>query len=149
MSATAARVGAGTTLGIDPAGGSSYTLVAENVEIIPYEASRPSVKATHLTSDDDHDEFIPAGFVDSGTLSFTANYIYANLDTYDDLLLAGTIFTFQIITPDGATGAKFSGRGFFTKVRPLSDLKPDATTPMRFMAEIKITGKITRTAPVP
>jgi hypothetical protein len=149
VAVTKARIAKGTTLGIDAANGTSYTTVAELVELVPPEQTLKEVIATHLTSDNDHEEKIPGGFIDAGRIDFTCNYYSAELDIVNDIFQSRDTFTFKITVPDNiaspGTASTWTGAGFFNKVRPLSDVKPDATTPMRHMCSITISGKLTYT----
>lgn len=147
MAATKAKNARGTTLGIKRVGADPdvYTLVAELVRITLPEGTTPSLDATHLTSDDDANEFIPGAFTDYGSLDLTANYYTDTEEDMYDLLGDKEVFNWQLTIPDkkNATGtnATLTGRGFLVKHRAIDEMAPDSNAPMRMATSIKITGK--------
>lgn len=95
-----------------------------------------AIETTHLASSNAFKEFLP-GLGDGGELSFTINYIKAQMTSL--YALARTVSAFTLTLSDGST---LTGSGFFTSLglaAPEDDrITQDVT--------VKITGKPTFTA---
>lgn len=148
MAATKSRVGRGTTLGYDTSSPySTYVLCAEMVRLGGNEIDFGQVECTHLLSDDDAKEFIPAGFTDYGMFDMTGNY-YS--DEIDNLLVAAvtkTVFGWQVKIPDkknsGGADTTATFMGYIQKLKPFDEANVDGNTPLRHSMSVKITGKVT------
>jgi hypothetical protein len=148
MAATKARVGKGTTLGYDASSPySTYVLCAEMVKLAGMDMDFGSVEATHLSSDDDAKEFIPAGFTDYGEVSLDANYYSDEIETLLGVAVAKAVISWQITIPDkkNGTGANTTATfmGFVTKLKPFDSAETDGNSPLRHSMAVKITGKVT------
>ena len=71
----------GTTLGLDPAGGTSYTTVAEVIEINGEGVEVSRTKMSNLTSPNAYHEKRP-GFADAGQVTFKCTWTKAQYSTF-------------------------------------------------------------------
>lgn len=103
MSATAAIIGKGTTLGYEaypPPGSPAFTAIAEVYDVGFPEVNVTDVEATNYTSPNGHKEWIP-GWLDGGDLPVKINFfktVQATIET-----LVGVKKTWLITMPDGST----------------------------------------------
>lgn len=99
-----AMIGYGSTFGIDPAGGTSFTTLGEVTNITPPSDSIDVVDVTHMQSPNRTREFL-AGLRDPGTASFEINFVPGSAS--DDLIQqvrdAGTVVSCRITFPNAAT----------------------------------------------
>lgn len=120
MPRTTARTAFGTQLfrgdGATPT--EAFTQIGEITEIQPPEVRRETVDATHMESDDQYMERIPA-MLDSGQVTFTLNWDPAS-NTYANLRSDcenGTLRSWRIVI-GGASGRRIEGKGYVTQLTP-------------------------------
>ena len=134
----AATKGQGTLLQLSIA--SSYTTVAQRVDIDMPEFTRAAIETTDL--DATWESFV-AGIMRSGELSFTANYDPAN-STHAQLWTSvgsGTVESWKLILAD-AGAAEFAFSGLITKFKP-GTAETDGL--VRLQVCIKLSGTVTLT----
>jgi hypothetical protein len=136
MTATAARIGYGTSFAIESAVGSgTYVALAEVYQVSPPSSAVEQVDATHFASPDRAREFIPA-FIDYGQATAEMNYVPNS--TTDQRLSAleanGEKLSMRITYPNGATVTFQGSVESYEKAIPNGD-KMTAT------ATIKVSSK--------
>lgn len=143
MAASNARHAFGTTLGMDPAGGSSYTTIGELTDLTGPGLARESVDVTHTTSPDACQEFI-RGLKNGGELQATFNFLPA--DTSHQLLTDDWMkatneanATFKVTFSDAAPTA-WSFAGFVTNIQPAAPIRNGA---LALTATIKVAASFT------
>ena len=129
-----AMIGYGSTFGIDPAGGTSFTLLGEVTNITPPSDSIDVVDVTHMQSPNRTREFL-AGLRDPGTASFELNFVPGSAS--DDLIQqvrdAGTVVSCRITFPNAAT---WTFDGLLTGYEPAVPNEDKLTATVSF----KVTG---------
>lgn len=132
--------GKGTTVGVDWAGGTSFSTIAQVTSIKPPGVENPPVETTHLTST--WRERI-ATIPDGGELTFTVEYDPA--DSGHQALLTncalGTIGNWKVTLTD-AGDAEVTHLGLLTKFEP-QDLQVDNI--FLYDATVQVTGAVTIT----
>lgn len=128
MSATAAKVGYGTTLTV------ATNAMTEAYEISGPNQSRTMIDATHLSSDNNAKEFI-AGLLDGGEVSFKLNFIksvYSNLLTS----LAASSVQACVLTLSNSLGA-FTFNAWVSAL----NVSPPLDDKVTIDVTLKVTGK--------
>jgi hypothetical protein len=139
---TAAQIGWGAqfSTGVTVGNTTTYTPVAEVIEIKPSGVTVGEEDRTNLGSPGAQREYIP-GLVDNGTVEWSGSYIadvtQVNMET---LARARTIFPWEYQFLVGGKTETRSGRGFFTKLTP-GDITIDKAP--TFNATLRITGVVT------
>lgn len=105
MSATAAIIGYGTTLGYSTVGANTYTTLAEVLDFKPPATKVGKAEATHYTSDNEYEEHIP-GFKSVSDAEFEVNYKTATTAALEPLI--GITKDWKCTLPDTHT-VTFSG----------------------------------------
>lgn len=132
--------GAGTTIGVDWAGGSSYSTIAQCTNIKPPGLANEPVETTHLTSTW---KTRIATIPDGGETTFTVEYDPADTGHQDiaDNLAAGTEATWLITLAD-AGAAQITFAGLVTKFEP-QDHQVDNVS--MWDCTVQVTGPVTIT----
>ncbi|MBV8781387.1 MAG: hypothetical protein JO353_08320 [Phycisphaerae bacterium] len=130
---TGAIIGAGSSLAYSATSGGSYSALSELIKIGFPKSSVAKIKATNMQSLNLTSEYI-AGFKDTAELSFEANYLKADMTTYQTQLRVQQWW--KITLPDGST---FTFPGFLAEI----DGDTEAEAKITVKGKLQVTGAIT------
>lgn len=130
MTATQARIGYGSTFEISTDSGSTWTAVAEVMNITPPSDAVDVIDATHMASPNRTREFI-AGLNDPGEASFEMNFIPGGAGDQAIQALRGTYATIQcrITYPNGQ---RWTFAGILTGYEPTDPMDDKMTATVTF-----------------
>lgn len=142
MARTGAKRGIGTRfLREHPVGSATYVAVAEVKSLGGPSMSRDAVEATHLTSDNEHSEFI-AGVADGGDVTITVNFrpdhaSQAEASGLLNDLQNGTLRSWRVEWPQFTNTPTLTFDGIVTGYEPTVGVRDVLTAAVR----IKVSGK--------
>ena len=133
-----ALAGVGTKLEYSTDGGTTYTALAQVLNIGGPGMTKDTIDTTALDTADGYRTFI-GGFKNPGTLTFTANFEKTQYNTLKGQFEGDTLVNYKLTTPDGST---FEFIGLVTEM-PLTVPTDDKIT---MDVTIQISGTVTFTA---
>jgi hypothetical protein len=142
MSASAAKIGKGTTVAHSTTSGGSYTTLLEVTKVGSPKQSVKDVDVTHYVSDSGVKEYIP-GWIEPGTVEYEANYLKAQETILQGLL--GVAHFYKIQLPDGSNSTSGSTFAFPGYIKELGDEIPNEDKINRKIT-IKVSGPVVFTA---
>ena len=170
MSASEGSPAVGITLSVDlddPTGATaSYVQIAEISEMTAPEITRSEYNLTHLTSDDDTEEYEP-GMINSGTMTLSGNIVMATAGSQIDAssligaIQAAVVDTgsptitrrqaYKVTFNDAAhlgntNNSTLEFVGFPTRFVPGSNVGITSDRGLMFEMTLRVSGKVTATA---
>ena len=146
MARTGAKIGMKTAFKREhPVGSATYVAVAEVKSLGGPSASRDTVDATHMQSDDDHAEYI-AGVPDGGEVNVVLNFRPEHVTQgavsglYHDHE-NGTLRNWRIEWPQFTNTPTLDFAGLVTGIEPSSSTRDV----IALAVKIKVSGKLTKT----